>query len=429
MPMRNVAIACIMNAFIMILPPLEPTWVAGTNIQRTMRLLATATPARRNRVKVLFYGQSITRQDWWKAVEADLRRRFPNADLTVENRAIGGFAADRLRRTALHDLPASYPDLVVLHDYGGEPDYEALVRVVRSTTAAEVLVQSDHEVWTGPESERPRGERWHDAHVGWLRDLARRYRLGFVDVRTPWQAYLAKQGLSASALLVDGVHLNAKGCDLMAALVEPALVYDPSLPVDETLVRESPARRRMAFEGTRVVVTGGAGLRARIDGKPPSAHPELVAAERPSDGYAIDVPALGRVDSPKPLVPEQWTVTLSEVAPDVSRWRFRVEGSVTGPDGEGRSDAPFVSNSGRVAFRPGDWYVHEAFGIVRQRPPEGFQVRWRAVLRGTDAVPAAATTVVASGLANGRHTLDLVGALAGARVAVYRPPFAATSAP
>ena len=38
----------------------------GRNIQRTMTLLAASTPEKRNTVKILFYGQSITEQDWWK---------------------------------------------------------------------------------------------------------------------------------------------------------------------------------------------------------------------------------------------------------------------------------------------------------------------------------------------------------------------------
>ena len=34
----------------------------GRNIQRTMTLLATSTPQKRNTVKILFYGRSITEQ-------------------------------------------------------------------------------------------------------------------------------------------------------------------------------------------------------------------------------------------------------------------------------------------------------------------------------------------------------------------------------
>lgn len=48
----------------------------GRGIQRTMTLLASSTPERRNTVRILFYGQSITEQDWWKEVAEDLRVRW-----------------------------------------------------------------------------------------------------------------------------------------------------------------------------------------------------------------------------------------------------------------------------------------------------------------------------------------------------------------
>ncbi len=402
----------------------SPTWTPGTNIQRTMRLLATSTVAKPNRVKILFYGQSITKQDWWKEVEADLHRRFPSAMLTVENRAIGGFAADRLKRTVVHDVFPSYPDLIILHDYGGEPDYEELIQTIRGNVASEVLVQSDHEVWSPkPEEAKPRGEAWHDAHVGWLRELATKYRMGFVDVRTPWQEYLGEKRLQAGELLSDGVHLNEKGNHLMASLVAPALVYDPKLPEDKTLVQEVAARARMQVIGNRIDVTAGAeSLQVLIDGKPASEHPELVAFSRPSENFAVDVPAVGRVDGAH-LVVEDWTATLTDISADVSHWKFRVKGSVTGDDGEGESGKPFVSRSGRVRIDPKDWYVHEAFNISHKHPPEGFQVRWRAELRGADSVPVGTTVTVANGLANGSHAVELVGDLNGATVAAYRPRF------
>ena len=65
----------------------------GKNVQRTMRLLATSTAEQRNTVRILFYGQFITEQKWAKLVEEDLRRRFPHANLVVENHALGGFAS------------------------------------------------------------------------------------------------------------------------------------------------------------------------------------------------------------------------------------------------------------------------------------------------------------------------------------------------
>ena len=85
----------------------------GRNIQRTMRLLATSTPQKRNTVRILFYGQSITEQNWWQAVADDLRRRFPHANLVIENRALGGFASQLLVKTAETDLYPFYPDLLI----------------------------------------------------------------------------------------------------------------------------------------------------------------------------------------------------------------------------------------------------------------------------------------------------------------------------
>ena len=38
----------------------------GAGVQRTLTLLATSTQERRNTVRILFYGQSITEQEWWK---------------------------------------------------------------------------------------------------------------------------------------------------------------------------------------------------------------------------------------------------------------------------------------------------------------------------------------------------------------------------
>src|SRR6185437_13984277 len=85
------------------LPAKDPSQF-GLGIQRTMTLLATSTPSHHNHVRVVFYGQSITEQEWSKQVAADLRKRFPRADLEIENRAIGGFASQLLIRPAEHDI-------------------------------------------------------------------------------------------------------------------------------------------------------------------------------------------------------------------------------------------------------------------------------------------------------------------------------------
>jgi RNA:NAD 2'-phosphotransferase (TPT1/KptA family) len=60
-----------------------------------------------------FYGQSITEQGWWKIVSEDLKTRFPNANLIIENRAIGGHSSQLLVKTAEADLYPFQPDLVI----------------------------------------------------------------------------------------------------------------------------------------------------------------------------------------------------------------------------------------------------------------------------------------------------------------------------
>ena len=45
-------------------PARDPGRLGG--VQRTLTLLATSTQERRNSVRILFCGQSITEQEWWK---------------------------------------------------------------------------------------------------------------------------------------------------------------------------------------------------------------------------------------------------------------------------------------------------------------------------------------------------------------------------
>jgi len=122
--------------------PVKNEELFGGRIQRTMTLLATSGPLRHFPVKILFYGQSIVNGRWTKAVEDDLRRRFPEADLAIENRAIGGFGADALIRTAAHDIYPAYPVLVVYLVYGGEQSgaLEAFLANIRRSTTSEIEI-------------------------------------------------------------------------------------------------------------------------------------------------------------------------------------------------------------------------------------------------------------------------------------------------
>jgi hypothetical protein len=150
----------------------------GAGIARTMSLLATSTPGHRNPVRILFYGQSITRQEWSQQVAQDNRTSFPYADLTIENRAIGRYSSEYLVRTVGHDVFAFYPDLIIFHDYGGEENYEKTIAAIAKHTTAEILIQSDYPTWTPVEGQpsdpaRIKSEEWHDHHsYEWLPEFA-----------------------------------------------------------------------------------------------------------------------------------------------------------------------------------------------------------------------------------------------------------------
>ncbi len=410
-------------------------WASPADIQRTMRLLATSTPAHRNPVRILFYGQSITKQEWSQLVTQDLRTRFPYADLRVENRAIGGYSAEFLIRTLPHDVYDFYPDLIIFHDFGGEEKYEQIIADIRRHTTAEILVQSDYPTWIPtpdePQNEaKAKREAFHEKHsYEWLPSLCEKYHCEVVDVRRPWMEYLGKNSLKATAVLADGVHLNARGNELLADITKRYLRYDPALARVDDAVRtiRSPkfdnGKLSIAFEGNRVEVVAAKGgayhedaAKVLIDGRVPSTFPELYYITRPTDTYAVDWPAVNRVSAEKPLLVEDWSLRVLETNADDSQWRFSVTGSRTGEDGVGSSKERFVSRSGRVVIEPGDYGVNRAYNLRHQLTPAGFEVKWSVIPLFTDVYRAPRVsdpsreyvTILASGLSNDKHTLELI---------------------
>ena len=447
-------------------PPLYPPvnfpdrsgW--GRNVQRTMRLLATSTPEEPNTVRVLFYGQSITEQQWAKQVEEDLRRRFPHARLVVENRALGGFASQMLVKTAETDLYPYQPDLLIFHVYGAHDRYEDIIRRTRERTTAEILMQTDHVTKeadfteeTDPAKLPPAGKHW-DAFMNhnWLPGLARRYQAELCDQRSLWKAYLKENKLEPKALLRDGVHLNAQGEWLMAQCVTAYLRYDPKLgpsPAENwvktyEIGKEAAwegGKLRLAFEGSRVDAVcrrgGAAPAAVSIDGRRPSEWPEARgftrAVTKPEGKWPVKWPVIAPIAWEHPLVIEEWTLEARKDAANGTRFAFTVSGSKTGADGAGRSDERFVSKSGRVVIETNAWNVTYALGLGGIRPvPDQFTVKWKVEPRfvdelvspnGTDGA-AERTVTLAQGLPNARHTLEISGRDAEIVVAIrgYRPP-------
>jgi hypothetical protein len=416
----------------------------GVGIQRTMRLLATSTPEHRHHVRILFYGQSITEQDWSKQVAADLRRRFPNADLDIRNLAIGGFASQWLIRPAEYDVYPLYPDLVIFHVYGADGEYEQIIKSIRSRTTSEVLMQKDHATsWPAPDGGPSRSAWDNYMNQHFLPATARKYGCGLADVRGEWVEYLRANHFQPKDLLIDGVHLNAHGNYLMAGIIEQYLVYRPDLPDDSAKtvhdiaidrdVKKSDGHVRIEFTGNRIDALPAANspasgkMEVLIDGKRPSDFPEMYAFTRPSPGPWTPL-FIKRIGHDQPLVVEHWTYRVTHVI-DNNTWAFTVSGSITGPDGSGTSNRRFISNSGRVKILPSDY-----FRAFNPPLPEGWTESWDAIPMFTDTYTPPKivnptldnATTLAQGLSNGPHTLELIPSAGTANsiaaVRVYEPP-------
>ena len=435
----------------------------GRNIQRTMRLLATSTAEKRNTVRILLYGQSITEQKWTRLVEEDLRRRFPHADLIVENRALGGFASQMLVKTAETDLYPFQPDLLIFHVYGAHDKYEDIIRRTRERTTAEILMQNDHVTKPADFTEEtdaaklpPAGKHW-DAFMNhnWLPSLAKKYGAELCDQRALWKAYLTENKLEPQALLSDSVHLNAHGEWFMAECVKAYLRYDPKLGPSAAEdwvktyevgkeVKWVDGKLRLDFEGSRVEMVCQPGTAApagvRIDGRRPSEFAELYgftrAVTKPEGKWLVKWPVIAPIGSQTRLLVEDWTLAVTKDAQNEKLFVFTLTGTKTGSDGEGRSDARFVSKSGRVVLETNDWNVTYATSLAGIKPvPEKFDVKWRVEPRfvdefvspGANDASIETTITLTQGLPSTKHTLEVSGDSATPirAIRVYRPPLAA----
>ena len=434
-------------------PPWQPEPEQREHLRRSLTLLNGSTPADRKTVRVLFYGQSITQQAWWREVEGYLRATYSNANLIIENRAIGGHSSQLLVKTAEADLYPFQPDLLIFHVYGSHLDYEKIIRQVRERTCADILLQTDHITSdaslaeeTDPARLTPKQwDPWMN-HV-FLPATASKYGACRADIHELWKQYLKAHDLKAADLLRDGVHLNAHGEWLMAELLKaylaplpPKAGYDPmNEPRVHTVVPALSADQnslRLDFTGTRADLVfkpkakGVVGV--LVDGKRPSAISELYGFTRVSAFPMTDWPVLLRVGAAAPLVAEEWSLRISQASADGKLCHFILSGSVTGEDGEGSSTNRFVSKSGRVVLEPDDWNVAYCVQVFKRPLPENHTVTWKAVLHGTDtAIPPAmaagteACLTIAQGLTAGSHVLELHGeGLAQSILAVrfYRPP-------
>ncbi len=420
----------------------------GTHIQRTMGLLESSTAEEPNTVRILFYGQSIVGGRWHKYVEEWLHEKYPHARLDIENRALGGFSSGYLYRCAYHDVFPFYPDLVIFHVHGDHHRYEEIIHDIRQRTTAEVMIFTDHwkrDSLDDGELTMSDWSRFYDEVV--LPQVARKYEAELVDVRWPWKQYLEEHDLEPGALLVDNAHLNEHGKWLMAQLAMRQMLHRPELMTElsKNLVRDFvigedlefvDGTLNLPFTGNRVSLVsnsaGTAAVRVLVDGKAPSDLEHSYYFTRPSGIIPpVSWPPLYRIQSEAPLVEEHWALELLELDDALENFKFRVTGSVTGPDGEGNSGERFVSDSGRVVIEPEDWVLPRAFKLKEVPAEAGMVIHWEAKAHGQDvyvqppALGKLSVTPIFQGRFSQEHELQLLaeGVIQEIRsVRVHTPP-------
>ncbi len=448
----------------------EPVTLSqATLLGRIHALLGSGSPTGKTPVRILVYGGEIIRMPWSERLVQEIQKLHPYCTVISTNLAIPNHYGSELRKLANADIYPFYPDLVLIHSYGEDPNYRLLMREIRERTTADVLVLTDHlhvhplvfvDEETSPTildrraAVRPFPE---EIRIPWLNySLVPRFAdeagACLATIRDGWKRHIRTHHLAISNLVSDNYVLpNEQGQHLMIQLLLPYFVpisgLAPEDPWNSARVtsysgnddlRWNQGRLRIEFTGNRVEVitdtTSNDPVTVLLDGKPPSDHPSQYGVTRSSLIPGSDWPALLNSQSAISLREESWTASLDGVRTNSPYFTFKLLGSKTGPDGEGRSDREFRSASGRVLISPDDWNVMRFMAQHRRAVPESMAVRWETVFHGRDEFrPAAAsapgefvTTVLATGLSNQSHVLELAtrsGRPSPIRaIRFYRPP-------
>ncbi len=482
------------------IPPLAPLpheELLGSRLTRTMALLQDSARTRRP-VRIVFLGQSITDQEWTVLLVDALRERYPGAIVEMENHSLGGWFVWRLMRAMYHGTLQSRPDLVVFHAYQGSyDDWERVLSAVKRETSAEIMIRTAH--WSGGDWESIEKNPKYpgsNSEETMLRQLAQKYDCELVECRREWCEYglqhdmadyrsRLKQGIKS--LVSDGIHLSRKGNVLMAQLYERHFRmnfngrswwadrvrwYEATRPLSDHIDTEirlegkgwKPQRvgdfrayvessssddvLKLKFTGTRadvVLAPGKGSARVRIDGKAPAAHnlyygtlPKLKISAMSRGG----LPGFMRYFTGPAMLEEVWEMQFTRMSDD-GKFKYRLVGSQTGFDGEGKSGSDFVSKSGRIRiykedFESKDWGATKDDEVPALEKPiiMTWQImpRFLGALRWKDSgatppnVTAYSYITVVDGLPYGEHELEIIpvgdGPVAIRGIEVHRPPLA-----
>jgi len=420
-------------------------------IARTLEIIRTSTPTNHKVLKVLFYGQSITRSGWHNAVVAHWHEKYPNTVFVVENRALGGFAAQHLVRTTEQDIAAFYPDLIIFHVYGDHHAYEKILRMFRSLTAADVILQTDHgdglpdplcaEGLQIPLHRKPgcAGVLWVHQRL-WREEMsyhkipafANEYGMAVEPQLKWWRDYLLKNQVDPQSLLMaDGLHPNEKGNELIARffnryfdnLVEhwngETKQNVVSIPADAA--KQSDGMETVTFNGSRLELLSNQPLAVwplvTIDEQSPKDIDGCYQVTRASPLKSVpDWPTLRRITLLHDHTAADWTATITNITPDQKSADFMVRASATGDEGSGNSLRKYVSKSGQLSIDGEDWMFEWAYDLKHIPMQVPTEVHWsvqnicggkpEVIDRGNGMTQY--RYVIGAGLYNGKHTAELL---------------------
>jgi hypothetical protein len=172
-----------------------------------------------------------------------------------------------------------------------------------------------------------------------------------------------------------------------------------------------------------------------VDGVSPNSMDGCYQVTRSSPLASVpDWPAVARISLLHNHTPEDWVATVTGFSADQKSFAFSVHGSVTGDEGAGDSSHRYVSRSGQVAIDAQDWMFERAYNLKHIPAQAPYEVDWSVkyecgnqpefIDHGDGTVEY--RYVLATGLTNGNHTLQLnsvSNGLANAReFRIYEPP-------
>ena len=381
--------------------PMIDTYQNGYHIARTMYLLESSTAQNPNTVKIAVTGQSISNANnvWVLNLINWLKAKYPTANIVFQNFAIAGFSTQKLYKCVPNDMASFFPDLVILYDYGDHTLYDRMVKYIRQTIGAEVMMQTEH--YTGAND-------WSDQmSYSLLPTIATKYGAELCRLREPWKQYLETNHLQPSALLRDGVHLNPDGQAFMLGLMKQFFVYRASnaaaviasqtktvLPTDWVNGKLS-----MTYKGTRAeVITFGSDSRfattVLVDGKAPSTYKENYIRSAESNGMWLT--NLGIINYNAVPLEQTWTVEMTSYTNETT-FACKASGSISCDQGTS------VAN---VLNGPILKLDFESFIWAYTPPTVGTKYTFTSILNGCDTYNGS-NKLLFSGMPIANHKLEL----------------------